>query len=195
MDLVVKTAPTTTSITKEFVKANKRILSAKEDMLIEFWIKAADAHIEKVTNRALMKQTLVLTVQKILPTVQLPRPPFDSFVSIKYTRDDVETTVPSADLVPRTVDMLPTIDIPGIAEPVDGTMTIEYIAGANAEEDVPFPLRQASLLLASHYTTSREAAFMDPRLSQVDKKIAFGVDQLVVNFRIPNINALLNGGF
>jgi uncharacterized phiE125 gp8 family phage protein len=195
MDLQIKTGPTKTSITTDFVKANKRILSSKEDDLIEFWINVADKYIEDVTNRCMMQQTLVLTVQRVLPEIQLPRPPFDSFVSIKYTRDGVETTVPHVDLKPRMVNMLPTFAIPGITCSVPGSVSIEYVAGANAEEDVPFPLRQAALLLASHYTTSREAAFMDPRLTQVDKKIEYGVDQLVGNYRIPNIDALLNGGY
>lgn len=191
MDLTVKTAATLTSIDAALVKANKRILHNSEDALITFWIQAADQYVEKRGNIALMEQTFVLRLRRILPCVQLPRPPLNAITSVKYTPEGgSEQTL--ADPTVRIDRMLATIDT-GL-ECQAGTMTIEYVAGADDPEKVPAPLRQASLLLASHYLTSREASYFEPRIMQVEKKIVFGVDELIKEYRIPNATDI-NGGW
>lgn len=195
MDLTVTVAPALFSIDKDLVKANKRVRHANEDTLIDFWIAAADRYIEKRTNRSLLTQTLKLRLRRILPTVQLPRPPFQELVSI--TVAPVQGTAPIIDkstVTNRIVDMIPVIDIPGLAE-ANGTMEIEYKAGWVEAAQVPADLRLASLQLASHWMTSREAAFMDPRIMTVEKKIAFGVDQLIKEQRVINVNEAINGGY
>jgi uncharacterized phiE125 gp8 family phage protein len=195
MDLTVTVAPALFSIDKELVKANKRVRHASENDLIDFWIAAADRYIEKRTNRSLLTQTLKLRLRRILPTVQLPRPPFQDLVSI--TVAPAQGTAPTIDVSTvknRIVDMIPVIDIPGLPE-ADGTMEIEYKAGWSEAAKVPADLRLASLQLASHWMTSREAAFMDPRIMTVEKKIAFGVDQLVKEHRVINVNEAINGGY
>lgn len=203
MDLTITTPPSLTSIDATLVKANKRIRHASEDSLIDFWIDAADRHIEKETNRALLTQTMTLRINKILPVIQLPRPPLASITSINYTPqggDEVIVTVPD-DIVQRTVDMLPTVRIPSIesaygeCSETDGTMTIVYVAGWASSNAIPADLRLAALLLASHWLTSREAAHMDLRVMNVEKKIPFGVDALIGNFRITNNNQAINGGW
>jgi uncharacterized phiE125 gp8 family phage protein len=195
MDLTVKTPPTATSIDVALVKANKRIRHASEDALIEFWIKVADAYVEKRANRALMRQTLVLRLSRVLPFVYLPRPPFADMTHVKYTPlDGDEVTVASDGYIRTTDSMLQRLDIAALGGySQSGAMEIEYTAGAAAAEDVPAPLRQASLLLASHYLVSREAAFQDPRIMNVEKKIVFGVDELVKEYRVPNGSALNDG--
>lgn len=203
MDLSVTIAPSLTSIDADLVKANKRIRNASEDSLIAFWIAAADAYVEKRTNRALLTQTLTLRIGKILPVIQLPRPPLASITSIKYTPEDGDEVTVSvdADTVVTIESMLPTIGIPSIEtaygedSETDGSMTVVYVAGHASAAVVPAPLRQAVLLLASHWLTSREAAFMDPRIMNVEKKIEFGVDSLVDIYRIPNANTSINGGW
>lgn len=188
MDLTVKTAPTKFSIDKSIVKAGKRIRHNSEDLMIDFWVAAADAYIEKRTNRALMEQTLVLRLRKILPTVFLPRPPLLSITHVKYTPENgSEVTVDEADYresIDRMVTRLDIFEVPMLGR--RGTMEIEYVAGATEPDDVPFPLRQASYLLAAHWLTSREAAFMDPRIMNVSKKVVFGVDELTMEYRVPN---------
>lgn len=194
MDLTVKTPATLFSIDKQLVKDGKRIRNASEDTLIDFWIAVADAFIEKETNRALMQQTFTLKLRRVLPCVTLPRPPFGQVISAHTVIDGETTTIDLSAITDRKEFMLTVIDLAGVAE-ADGTMEIEYTAGAAAQTDVPAPLRQASFLLASHYVTSREAAYMDPRLMQVEKKIAYGVDQLLKNYRITNNNEPINGGW
>lgn len=193
MDLTQKTAPTKTSIDAALVKAGKRIRHDSENDLISFWVKAADEYVEKRTNLALMEQTFVLRLRRILPAVQLPRPPLKSITSVKYAvTGGTEQILSDPDDRVRIDRMLPTIDT-GLVEQA-GTMEIEYIAGADDPEKVPAALRQASYLLAAHYVSAREAGYFEPRIMQVAKTIEFGVDALVKEFRVPNATDL-NGGW
>lgn len=193
MDLTRTVAPTLTSIDVALVKAGKRIRHANEDDLIQFWIKAADEYVEKRTNLALMEQTFVLRLRRILPAVQLPRPPLKSIWSVKYAvTGGTEQVLSDPNDRVRIDRMLPTIDT-GLVEQA-GTMEIEYIAGADDPEEVPAALRQATYLLAAAWVNSREATYQEPRIMQVEKKISFGVDQLTKEFRVPN-GTDLNGGW
>lgn len=193
MDLTQKTAPTKTSIDAALVKAGKRIRHDSENDLISFWIKAADEYVEKRTNLALMEQTFVLRLRRILPSVQLPRPPLKTITSVKYAvTGGTEQVLSDPDDRVRIDRMLPTIDT-GLVEQA-GTMEIEYVVGADDPEKVPAALRQASYLLAAHYLTAREASYREPRIMQVEKTISFGVDALVKEFRVPNATDL-NGGW
>lgn len=196
MDLTIKTVPALTSIDNVLVKSNKRITHTKEDDLIDFWIAAADDYIERQCNIALMTQTLVLRLSMVLPVVSLPRPPLATITSVKYTKtDESEVEVLAAAYTQRKSEMLPTIIIPEIECEVSGEMEIEYVVGVTDPVEVPRSLRQAALLLSSHYVTSREAAYLDKRIMDVEKSIPFGVKALLANYRVPNINDGLNGGY
>lgn len=193
MDLTLKTPAVKTSIDVELVKAGKRIRHGSEDSLISFWIKAADDYVEKRTNLALMEQTFVLRLRRILPSVQLPRPPLKTITSVKYAvTGGTEQVLSDPNDRVRIDRMLPTIDT-GLVEQA-GTMEIEYVVGADDPEKVPAALRQASYLLAAHYVSAREAGYFEPRIMQVAKKIEFGVDSLVKELRVPN-GTDLNGGW
>lgn len=193
MDLTLKTPAVKTSIDVELVKAGKRIRHGSEDSLISFWIKAADEYVEKRTNLALMEQTFVLRLRRILPSVQLPRPPLKTITSVKYAvTGGTEQVLSDPNDRVRIDRMLPTIDT-GLVEQA-GTMEIEYVVGADDPDKVPAALRQATYLLAAHYVTSREAVYFEPRIMQVEKTISFGVDQICKEHRIPNATDL-NGGW
>lgn len=191
MDLTITVPAAATSIDKDLVKAGKRIRHANEDELITFWTKAADAYVEKRTNLALMEQTIQLRLRRILPFVILPRTAAADVQSVKYTPEG-GSEVTLADYEQSVDRMLTRLDF-DLVEQI-GSMTIVYKAGASDPEEVPAPLRQASYLLAAHWLSSREAAYMDTRTSQVEHKVEFGVDQLVAAYRVPNGTAL-NGGW
>ena len=196
MDLTLKTPPSATSIDVALVKLGKRISHNSEDALILGWIKAADLYLEKRMNRAMMAQTYVLRLRRVLRTVYLPRPPLASISHVKYTPEGgSEVTVAEADYrqsTDRMVARLDIFEIPMLGRA--GTMEIEYIAGYEKSEDVPADLRQAACLLAAAWVSSREATYQEPRIMQVEKKISFGVDQLVKEYRVPN-GTDLNGGW
>ncbi len=196
MDLTVKIAPVATSIDSTLVKQNKRITHSQEDSLIDFWIEAADSYIERKCNISVLEQTLVLKISRVLPVISLPRPPLVSITHVKYTKGDQSTvTVAAADYIQTNANMLAVLEIPEITSEEEGTMEIEYVAGRALPAEVPSDIRQAALLLTSHWVTSREAAYLDPKIMDVEKKIAFGVDQLLAQNRIPNVNSMLNGGY
>lgn len=197
MDVTVIAPATQTSITKELVKDSKRIVHDLEDDLIDFWIKVADAYVETATNTSLMRQTRRMNISRVLPVVQIPYPPLHQITTFKYTIDGkTEVTVdPALDTKSRTVFMLPTYTVNAITKEWGGSMTIEYEAGYDDPNKVPVQLRQASLLLATHYLSSREAAYLDPKAILIERKIAYGVDQLLAQFVIPNTNETINGGF
>lgn len=196
MDLTVITPPATTSVDVAMLKANKRIRHASEDDLISFWCRAADEFIEKRTNTAVMAQNLRLRLSRILPVIRIPRPPLRSLTSIKYTPEGgSEVTVDTSGVRLVVEDMLAKIELPTLDAEAPGSMEIVYSAGYATPEDVPAGIRHAALLLAGHWTTSREAAFMDTRLMQVEKRIPFGVDAHLANHRVPNTNEPLNGGY
>jgi uncharacterized phiE125 gp8 family phage protein len=140
-----------------------------------------------------MEQTYVLRLRRILPSVQLPRPPLKSITSVKYAvTGGTEQVLSDPDDRVRIDRMLPTIDT-GLVEQA-GTMEIEYVVGADDPEKVPAALRQASYLLAASWVESRAATYQEPRIMQVEKKISFGVDQLTKELRVPN-GTDLNGGW
>ena len=193
MDLKQKTAPSLTSIDVALVKAGKRIRHNSEDSLVEFWIKAADEYVEKRANIALMEQTFVLRLRRILPVVQLPRPPLKTITSITYKTGSGSDSVLSDPNDHVRIDrMLATIDT-GLVEQ-SGSMEIEYIAGIDDPEKVPGLLRQAVYLLAAAWVESRSATYQEPRIMNVEKKISYGVDQAIKDFRVPNATDL-NGGW
>lgn len=197
MDISITTPATTTSIDRALLKASKRILHDAEDSLIDFWLTVADGYVENESHRSLMERTLTMSVSRVLPVFQIPYPPLISIESIKYTIDDeAEVTVnPTTQITRRVVEMLPQVTITDLTKDYSGSMTIVYKAGHTLPSSVPPELRQASLLLAGHYLTSREAAYMDPRAILINREIAFGVNSLIRHWIVPNTNEPLNGGY
>ncbi len=142
-----------------------------------------------------MRQTLVLRTSRVLPFVYLPRPPFVSITHVKYTpTDGDEVTVDAADYTRVTDSMLQRITLTDLGgDSQSGVMEIEYLAGAADPEEVPAPLRQASLMLVGHWLENRSATMLDPRIMNVSKKVQFGVDELVKEYRVPNGSSLNDG--
>ena len=194
MGITVLERPAVLSISVAFLKQNKRILHNLEDDLVQFWIQAAEDYIEKATNTALMQQRLKLDLDAIYPVIKIPRPPLVSIEKITTVSEGVSTDADLTGLDTSFVDrMLTKITVPGIDQIAAGRTSIEYTAGYAVGANVPFALRQAVMLLASHWFTSREAAFMDKRIMDVEKSITFGVDEIIKQYRIPNVQGQFEG--
>lgn len=199
MDLTVKTPPVGTVISLDLLKQNKRILHSSEDILLAECIKAAQDYVEKSINCSILQQTLVIRLAAVLPAVYLPRPSTtfaaSTISSVKYTlKGEAQVTLTTDQFTVGKDQMLTYIKPADITEVKEGSMEIEYVAGEADEADVPASIARAILLLASHYATSREATFEDQRIMNVEKKIQFGVDALLKNYRVPNVD-LLNMGY
>lgn len=84
--LRVVTAPAIEPVTAAQVKLHTHIDHSTEDSLIEMWITAARKYIEDYDRRAYITQKLELIMDDF-PSVpfNLPRAPFQSVFSIKYT--------------------------------------------------------------------------------------------------------------
>lgn len=197
MDITVTTPATQTSISVDLVKQSQRVLHDLENDLIEFWIKAADDYIADRINGSMMKRTLMLRVSRVLTSIELPYPPVISVTSMKYTPTGGSEVIvdQNTGVIITNPNMLPAYAINGLTSATDGTMTVIYDAGYDDPAKVPPKLRQASLLMASHFLNSREATYLDPRAIKVERKIEFGVDQMVALHRIPNVNDFINGGY
>ncbi len=191
MGLTVKTAPTVRSIDVDLVKSNKRILHDSEDGLIDFWIAAADEYVSSRANIALGHATYTWREEVINPCVALPRPPFKSVVQIRVTRDgEAEEILDLTDLVTYPHEMMRVVEIPGVTASEEGTIEVDFIAGEDDAAQMPQMARMATLLLASHWYTSREAAYMDKRLMDLEKKIPYGVDTMIQAIMVPNVTAI-----
>lgn len=184
--LTVTTAPTVEPVTTAEAKAQMRVDWAEEDDLIGALVTAARARVEERTRRALINQSLTLTLDAFPgsgvdiidlaryagwpdgdaanPVITLPRGPLQSVTSITYVDtggSDVVLSssnyrVDSSSLVPRITPAY------GMVWPTTQTVmnavSVEFVAGYGATGVyVPQPLRQAILILAATWFEHREA--------------------------------------
>lgn len=121
--------------------------------------------------------------------VEIPLPPLQSVTSVKYldaasavqTLDTANYVVRSGDaLTPGSIELLGTLDWPTTADH-PRAVTIRFVAGYAA---IPRGLKRAVKLLAAHYMENIEASTNDPRISNVNRKIAFGLEHLFDRYRV-----------
>ncbi len=159
----VTTAPTLEPITAAEVKTYARIDGDDEDTLIGTFITAVRQATEQYLGRALITQTITLSMD-YWPSlvIELPRPPLISVTSVSTVdEDDTSTTYSSDNYYVRTVGDPGTIVIKR-----DGTLPINtdrdfggfeivYTAGYGATaSDVPAAIREAmKLWVAMIYET------------------------------------------
>lgn len=196
MYLVRTVAPTVPSVTAATVKANKRVSHTSEDTLIQGYIAAAEDVIERSTNRAIMRQTFKLVVPAVRPVVTLFRPPMEGeiggIVSAKSIVGGFTTVLAHGDAVIGSEASLPTASFAEITDVDSGSMEITYETGAEDATKVPPGIRQAVLLLSSHYYSNREESVLDPRARGGKVSIPYGVEKFISLYRIPNVNMPVN---
>ena len=195
MSLVRVSRGETRCITKDQVKLNERISHSSEDTLIDLWIDAAEDLVERRMNRSIMRSTYRLSTQRVTRSIGLLMPPVSgeialSKISYAYGEDDFEDLAIQG-LVNSGGEISPLYNLTGIARAGAGRMVVEYEAGATNPLDVPAAIRQAVLLIASHWYRSREAVSTDSRMRAADTPLPFGADALIAVYRIPNVNVAL----
>lgn len=158
MPLAVTTPPAAEPVSLAEAKAQLRITESDDDTLITSLIEAARVAVEQRTRRALITQTLQLTLPDFADVIKLPRPPAASIDTFEY-RDTNEAT----QTVSASIYRLETASTPGRIErlanqtwPTTDThpaaVTITYTAGYGATSaDVPEALRRAVLLLVEEF--------------------------------------------
>lgn len=201
LTLKLVTAPTSEPLTTAEVKAHLRVDISDDDTLIDSLTTAAREHIEHLTRRQLMPATWRLSLDNFPGNFQrrgawfrqtpegtdilLPRPALTAITHIKYTDPDGTIQTLSTDVYSVQTDDEPgrvTLkygqqwpDTQDVANAVVVTYTSGYSTGSDAAVSraaVPKSIKQAILLLVSHWYENREAT------GRMTDEIAFAITNL-----------------
>lgn len=186
MGLRVVSAPATRPIMLEEAKGHLRVDFNDEDALIDALISVATEWAETETNRALITQTLELTLEGFPWEIELSKPPLQSITSISY----IDSQGVSQTLDASTYQMDST-GVFGRVKPVHGetwpsvqvgtynAVTVRYVAGYGAKGDVPEPIIQGMLLAIGEMYERREDAVVGTIINQV----SFNARALLLPYR------------
>jgi len=145
-------------------KAHIRVDSSDDDTLINSLILTAQLHIEAALGLALITQSwrLVLDCWPLGDTLEMPLRPLVSVAEIRLIDgeggseiiDAVNYSVDVASTVPRITSRSGYWPSPGAR---NNGIEIDFVAGyGEAASAVPFPIRQALLMLIAHWYENRE---------------------------------------
>lgn len=164
--VTVVTAPAEEPVSLAEAKLDLRVDHSDEDELIEEYITAAREHVENVTWKALVTQTLEAAFDAWPQGSELvlPRPPLQSVASVTYTDSDGNDTVwDSANYIVDTRRKPGRIVLgygkswpTATLQPVNG-IVVRYVAGYGAESAVPALYKKAIKLLVGEMYEHREA--------------------------------------
>lgn len=195
------TAPAAEPVTLTEAKSHLRVDIADDDTLIGGLITGAREHVESMTRRQLMPATWRLSLDAFpstyarrgawyRPTAEgtdiiLPRPSLTAITHIKYTDTNGVLQTLSTDVYAASTDEEPgrvTLkygqewpDTQEIANAVVITYTAGYSTGSDvaiSQAAVPRSLKQAILMLVSHWYENREAT------GNMTDEVAFAVSAL-----------------
>jgi uncharacterized phiE125 gp8 family phage protein len=166
--------------------------------LLAGYILAARQHVEVYTRRALMQQTLDLTLDDRWPTeringcwrhrIVLPHSPMMSVAAISYvdqlgtaqTLSTDQYQVAKSDTGEWVIQPAYGVNWPGVREQM-AAITVRFVAGYGTNPgDVPEPIRQAMLLLIGQWHENREAVITGTIVAEMP----LGVEALLFPFRV-----------
>ena len=186
MSLSVTVAPAVEPLTLADAKLHLRVETAAtaEDALITALIVAARNKAEAETGRALITQTLVLTLDgfpRWSQIIRLPRPLAQSITSIQYVdtagdtqtwaADQYDTDLPSGEqgLFARITPAF------GVSYPTTrrqmNTVTITWVAGYGLAVTVPEAIKAAMRLAIGHWFEHREEVVVGTSSSQLQDTV------------------------
>lgn len=188
MKYIVVAEPTTEPVSLEEVKLFLRLLpdDTSEDDFISGLITAAREYCENFTARALATQTIIMYLDSIPDSVEVPMPPLQSVDKI----DVIEADKAVHELIADTDYLIDAGDISNIifmdsareaagqlypVNPVQITCTVGYTT------DIPASIKQAILLLVAHWYENREAVATN---GEVGERIALGVRSLCLQYKV-----------
>ena len=176
MSLTLVTAPTTEPVTLNELKAHARIDFSEDDAYLQKCIVAARKWIEGQTKRAVISQTWDYTIDYDWPyydgyhRIVLPMKPVQAIsasspevFSITYVDGNgvSQTLAQSQYTLAKNGYVVPAYNVewPEV-RCVPDAITVRFVAGASsADED----MKQAVMILATHYYEMRETASGAPR--------------------------------
>ena len=145
------------SVDLDQAKAQCRVTHSHEDGLIEQFMKAARAHIERLTGIRLEAGEVVDTFTRFGDYLQLTAAPFISLASISYLDSEGEEQAVTGAAVRDGRVYAPAAGWPAL--PAHGEVTVTYQAGY---AETPADLDMALLLLIGHWYNNREAVSERP---------------------------------
>ena len=181
------TAPTIEPVALAEAKAHMAVSIDLDDAYVTALIAVARHHVETVTRRALITQTVEMTMDYFCGVILLSMPAL-SVTSIRYTDTAGVDTLLSAsnydvDLYSEIPRITPKYGYFWPATKIElNAVRIRYQSGYGpAAADVPPPIRQAILLMVSHLYEHRESVVQLERgaLSELPQ----GLDRLLWPYR------------
>ena len=187
MRIVQTSAPGTEPVTTAEAKSHMRVDISDDDTLIGSLITAAREYVEGATRRSLITQTWRLNLDAWPGgnEISLPKPPLQSVSALIYLDEDGTQATMSTSMYIVDTDSQPGRIVlaygeswPSLTLYPANPIQITFVAGfGDAASDVPQHLRQAILMLATHWYENREAA--GPKLDE----IPFAVESLIYLYR------------
>jgi uncharacterized phiE125 gp8 family phage protein len=169
--------PISEPISLQEVKNYLRIEHNEDDMLIQSLITTSRHHIEQLTRRSIAIQTWELTLDSFPDDeIIIPLPPLKTINHITYIKEGISQTLTSYDLDNVSEPARLKGDWPD-TDNVMNAVKIEFIAGYDT---CPEPLKQAMLLLISHWYENRAIV----SFNGASHNIPFTVDALVSQYKI-----------
>lgn len=191
MGLVVTTAPATEPLSLDEAKDHLRVDIADHDTRITALIVSARECVERVTGRALITQTLTLTLDAFpCDGIELPRAPVSSITSVTYkdtsgatqTLDTAAYQYDLSDVTPRIVPA------PGYVWPSTeygrlAAVTVVYVAGYGAASAVPASLKHAMRLIIGTLFAFGEDVISGTIVNEIPTSAAL----LMSRYRLPSV--------
>lgn len=171
MSLKISVQPATEPVTLDDAKLHLRVDGTDEDVLIQSYITAARVYCEGIQNRAFVTQTWELWLDSFPGTdiIEIPLPPLQSISSIKYyDASNVEATFAAASYFvdvksePGRVCLNDGYSWPSTTLRAINGVCVTFVAGYGADVLVPQSVKQAILLLVSHFYEHRESVTDKP---------------------------------
>jgi uncharacterized phiE125 gp8 family phage protein len=160
----VKTPPEIEPVTLDEARGFARVDGTSEDTLIELLITAAREAVEGFLMKALIEQTLVLSMDWWPEPLTLPRPPLISVTEVRTVAEDGTETAYSSDsyYVRNLSQFVSEIVVKtGVTPPINtdryhGGYEVEYKTGYGKDgPDVPASIRHGILMLVAHLYENR----------------------------------------
>jgi uncharacterized phiE125 gp8 family phage protein len=180
----IVTAATVDPVSLAEAKAHLRVVESNEDALIAGYLMAARQHVEDYTGRTLSLQTYDYKIDDELSNeIVMPRPPLVSVTSVSYVDINgttqtlssalyqVDTGVLFGRIVPAYQATYPSIR----SQP--NAVTVRFQAGYS---QIPEPIRQAILLLVSHFYDNRQPVL----IGTISSELPFSVVVLLSPYKV-----------
>lgn len=178
MAVKVTVEPTAEPVSVAEALAHCRIDHSDDNALLLRLISAARRRVETTLRRALMSQTLRLSLDAFpCGAIVLPRPPVAAVTTIAYTDSAGDSQTVASYLLDAESEPARLSPAYGAAWPTarcqPNAVQITYSAGYASAAAVPPTIKLAILMLVAHWYEHRESAMDEGKLSETPQAVDF----------------------